>query len=201
MAFLRSSLATPDYGKNGAVSVSLTDSGSNVATDIISLSDAKEWLRVDYDTDDSLITRLIDRVVRHTEATYNFHLIEKTVVAEWEYFARTVNLPETPATSITSIKTVDNNGTETTLTNNQDYYLTGDTLVFDKIYDYESPYTRVRLKATYTAGYTTIPSDIKLGLENAIASKYEDRQDIAGMNVSEMVNGSKSFFRNYVKMF
>jgi hypothetical protein len=71
-----------------------------------------------------------------------------------------VRLPLYPVQSITSVKTIDGSGTETTLTVNEDYYLTGDTLVIDTVYGWEVPDDRIRLKVVFVAGYTSIPSGI-----------------------------------------
>jgi len=199
MAFLKSTLATPDYGQNGVVTISTTETGTNASTDVLSTADAKAWMKVDTSTDDSLIADLVAEVIDIVEQTYSFQLIEKTVVAEYESFARRVELPLFPVQSITSVKTLDDDGTETTLTEGTDYYLTGDTLVFGQIYDNEYPFARVRLSVTYTAGYTSIPNGIIIGLKKAVLSSYEDRQDLVEGSVNELPNGSKSYFKRYTK--
>jgi uncharacterized phiE125 gp8 family phage protein len=200
MAFLRASLSTPDYGRNGVVTVSTTETGTNASTDVLSTADAKAWMKVDTSTDDSLIADLVAEVIDITEQTYSFQLIEKSVVAEFESFGKRVGLQLFPIQSITSVKTVDDDGTEITLTSGSDYYLTGDTLVMNQIYDSEYPFARIRLKVTYVAGYTSIPNGIIIGLKKAVLSSYEDRQDLVDGSVNELPNGSKQHFKRYSKL-
>jgi len=200
MAFLKATLATPDYGQNGVVTVSTTETGTNASTDVLSTADAKAWMKVDTSADDSLIADLVAEVIDIVEQTYSFQLIEKTVVAEYESFARRIELPLFPVQSITSVKTVDDDGTETTLTSGTDYYLTGDALVVNQIHDNEIPFSRVRLKVTYVAGYSNIPNGIIIGLKKAVLSSYEDRQDLVEGSVNELPNGSKQHFKRYSKL-
>ena len=146
MAFLSTGrLATPNYGRNGILNLSKTATGTNVFTDIVSTSDAKSWMKVENNVEDSLIDNLIEEIIDVVEEQYSFQLLEKNVVAEYESYSQTVELPLYPVKSITSVKTISNQGTETTLTVNSDYYVQGDTLVFFQTHPYEYPYDRVRL--------------------------------------------------------
>ena len=197
---LRSSLKTPDYGLNGVVTVSNTATGTNASTAVLSTADAKAWMKVDTSADDSLIADLVAEVIDIVEQTYSFQLIEKTVTAEWEMYAKRVDLPLFPVQSLSSVKTITNEGTETTLTAGSDFYLQGDTLIFNTLYDYSEPYQRLRLKVVYTAGYTSIPNGIKIGLKKAVLSSYEDRQDLVEGSVNELPNGSKAHFKRYAKL-
>ena len=72
MAFLRASLSTPDYGRNGVVTVTTTETGTNASTDVLPTADAKAWMKVDTSTDDSLIADLVSEVIDITEQTYSF---------------------------------------------------------------------------------------------------------------------------------
>ena len=193
-------LKTPFKGKTGPFTFSTVDTGTNASTDVLSTADAKAWMRVDTSADDSLIADLVAESIDFVEEQYGFQLIEKTVTVEYENYGKEVRLPLYPVQSVTSVKTIDGSGTETTLTVNEDYYLTGDTLVIDTIYGWEVPDDRIRLKVVYVAGYTSIPSGITLGLKKLVASNYEDRQDVVEGNVSEMPNSSKKHFKRYAKL-
>ena len=200
MAIVTSRLSTPDYGRNGVLTVTQTATGTNTSTDIISTADAKAWMKVDTATEDSLIADLVAEVIDAVEQEYSFQLIEKTVTASWESYAKRVELPTFPVKSITSVKTITSNGTETTLTADEDYYLQGDSLIFSEIDPYAYPYERVRLKVVYTAGFDPIPNGIILGLKKAILSAYEDRQDLVEGSVKELPNSSKSYFNKWIKL-
>jgi uncharacterized phiE125 gp8 family phage protein len=197
---LRSSLKTPDYGLNGIATVSTTETGTNASTDVLSTADAKAWMKVDTSADDSLIADLVAEVIDIVEQTYSFQLIEKTVTASYEMYGKRVDLPLFPVQSVSSVKTITNEGTETTLAAGSDYYLQGDTLIFNTLHDYSEPFQRLRLKVVYVAGYTSIPNGIKIGLKKAVLSSYEDRQDLVEGSVNELPNGSKSHFKRYAKL-
>ena len=197
---LRSSLKTPDYGLNGVVTVSTTESGTNASTDVLSTADAKAWMKVDTSADDSLIADLVAEVIDIVEDTYSFQLIEKTVTATYEMYGKRVDLPLFPVQSISTVKTITNDGTEATLTAGDDFYLQGDTLIFNTLYDYNEPFQRLRLEVVYTAGFDPIPNGIILGLKKAVLSSYEDRQDLVEGSVNELPNGSKSHFKRYAKL-
>jgi uncharacterized phiE125 gp8 family phage protein len=187
-------------GKTGPFTFSTVNTGDNDSTHVLSTADAKLWMRVDTSADDSLIADLVAESIDFVEEQYGFQLIEKTVTVEYEYFGKEVRLPLYPVQSITSVKAIDGSGTETTLTVNEDYYLTGDTLVIDTVYGWEVPDDRIRLKVVFVAGYTSIPSGIVLGLKKLVASNYEDRQDVVEGNVSEMPNSSKKHFKRYARL-
>lgn len=193
-------LKSPFKGKTGPFTYSTVDTGDNASTDVLSTADAKAWMRVDTSADDSLIADLVAESIDFVEEQYGFQLVEKTVTVEYEYYGKEVRLPLYPVQSVISVKTIDGSGTETTLTVNEDYYLTGDTLVIDSVYGWEVPDDRIRLKVVYVAGYTSIPSGIALGLKKLVASNYEDRQDAVEGNVSEMPNSSKKHFKRYAKL-
>jgi uncharacterized phiE125 gp8 family phage protein len=197
---LRSSIKTPDYGRNGIVTVSTTETGTNDSTDVLSTADAKAWMKVDTSADDSLIADLVAEVIDTVEQTYSFQMIEKTVTASYEMYGKRVDLPLFPVQSISTVKTITNDGTETTLTAGNDFYLQGDTLIFNTLNDYSEPYQRIRLQVVYVAGFDPIPNGIKIGLKKAVLSSYEDRQDLVEGSVNELPNGSKSHFKRYAKL-
>ena len=156
-------------------------------------------MKVETSDDDSLIASLVTETINTVEQQYSFQLIEKTVTAEYETYAARVDLPLFPVQSVSSVKTINHEGTETTLTAGNDFYLTGDTLVFNTVHGYDAPYQRLRLKVVYTAGFTSIPSGITVGLKKAVLSAYEDRQDLVEGSVSVLPNSSKTYFKKYTK--
>ncbi len=199
MAFLRSSIRTPDYGLNGVVTVSSVATGTNTSSDVLSTADAKSWMKIETSDDDSLIASLVAETINTVEQQYSFQLIEKTVTVEYETYSARVDLPLFPVQSVSSVKTINYEGTETILTAGDDFYLTGDTLVFNTVHGYDAPYQRLRLKVVYTAGFTSIPSGITVGLKKAVLSGYEDRQDLVEGSVSVLPNSSKTYFKKYTK--
>ena len=193
-------LKTPFNGLNGPFTFSTVNTGDNSASDILSLAQAKTFMRVEGNDEDDLIESMIEESIQFVEEQYGFQLVTKTVTVEYEFFGKEVNLPLYPATSVTSVKTIQPDGSEHTLTVNEDYYKTGDKLVFDNVYGWEIPEDRVRLKIVYTAGYQSIPSGIILGLKKLVASNFEDRQDAVDGSVSMLPNNSKQHFKRYARL-
>lgn len=187
-------LRTYDEGRNIGLDYSFTNTGSAP----ISTADVKAWSKIDFSDDDSIISDLIDEVIDVVEREYNFTIVDKTVTATWESYGRSVSLPLGPVDSITTVKRIDNDGIETTLTVNEDYWLSGDDLTFNEVFQYERPYHRMRLEVKYDTGWATLPAGIKLGLKKAILSHYSDRQDlVGGMSIIELPNASKQQFETY----
>ena len=192
---------TPDRGRNGTLTVEVSDT-ANTATPI-SITDVKNWAKVETNSDDTLIGDLIYEIISHVENTYQIPVISKDVVATWDSFSKQVKLPFTPVSSITTVKTIQTDGdgtqTETTLDENEDYRLVGDSLYFNAVYPYKNPYERVTLEVTYVSAWGKVPNDVLLGLKKAILTNYEDRQDnVGGMNIVEIPNSSKSIFQKYI---
>lgn len=200
MGLLRTSLLTPDYGHNGVVTASTVATGTNTALDVLSAADAKDWMKVDSSSENTLISELISETIDNVEQQYSFQIIEKTVTANWESFGQRVDLPLFPVKAVSSVKTINNEGTETVLASGSDFYLAGDTLVIKSVHGYDLPYQRLRLQVTYVAGFDTIPGGIITGLKKAVLSAYEDRQDLVEGSVSELPTSSKTYFKKYAKL-
>ena len=193
-------LKSPYKGKTGSFSLSKTNTGTNSSTDVLSTESAKLWAKVDTTVEDALVADLVAESISFVEEKYGFQLIEKTVTVEYEFYGKEVRLPLYPVMSVSSVKTIQPDGTESTLTNNQDYYLTGDRLILDTVYGWEIPDDRIRLKVVYVAGFSTIPSGIVLGLKKLVASNFEDRQDAISGSNSILPNSSKAHFKSFVRL-
>ena len=63
MGLFSTTIRTPDYGQNGVVTVSATPTGTNTALDVLSVSNAKDWMKVESAGDDALITSLISEII------------------------------------------------------------------------------------------------------------------------------------------
>lgn len=186
-------LRTYDEGQTIGINYTYSNTGSEPIT----TANIKTWGKIDYTADDTLIGDLITEAIDVVENEYNFTIVDKTVTATWESYGRAVSLPFGPVKAITSVKRIDHEGTETTLTVNDDYRLIGNELIFDEVYQYESPFYRMKLEVIYTTGWAALPSGIKLGLRKAILSHYRDREDNTGFSVHEMPNSSRQQFLRY----
>lgn len=124
--------------------------------DLVSLAEMKNYLKQSYTNltlEDRLIEQMIQSARRWIEGYINKSVIQKTIVAFTTDELAEFDLPMPPVTTITSVKRVDLQGTETTLTKNTDYYeigLTEKTLQFMAIWATVS-YSIAGIKVTYTA--------------------------------------------------
>jgi len=198
MGLYRSRTSSGNYGENGVLTLTVSDTSG--ASDLISVADAKSWLKIDTSDEDDLIQDLIDEVTSDIENNYQIPVKSKDVTAVWENFASAVPLPFQPVSSITTVKTIESDGTTTTLTVDEDYRLVGNRLLIDEIYGYERPYNRTKLEVVYVSAFDSVPNDVRLALKKAVLSNFEDRQDVVGgMSVSMLPNSSKKILSKYRK--
>lgn len=97
-------------------------------TEPVTLQEVKDYLRISYDTENTMISRMIRSVREWVEDYLQSSLVDHTITAlfsELEEDAWTLDLPFGPHASITSVKRLDMEGTETALTLNSGYYKTG----------------------------------------------------------------------------
>jgi len=152
----------------------------------VTIAQVKNFLRLDYDVDDTLISILIDSANQAFEAFANRSLFESEITAYYESFGNTIRLPYSPVREVNSVKIQFLDGEEQDV----EWELFGDqNLVLKPSNIYGEGY---RLIINYSAGYDEIDPRIKLGLLKWIATNYEDRQDTADFNVFEVPNGSRS---------
>lgn len=183
-------LTTLDFGVNRLRSVE----SENATGEYVTLAEAKLWLRVDGDDEDSLIQGLIDDAVAEAERILNRSLIEKRYTAIWATFSAEVPLPFTPVSEIISVERI-NKGELEEIT---DFYSIADALRFEKTYGYESPYYQQGLKVVYDAGVSDV--GVKSAVKQMILTNYEDRQDNAD-NIMEIPSNSRKKllrFKRYV---
>lgn len=130
----------------------------------VSLEEAKEWLKIspDIDEDDNLIGMIITASRIICEKASNLSFIPRTVTATILNRLGYINLPYGPVT-----------GTVTYTLDDEDETALED---FDIRDGYED-----RVIATYTAGYSVLPKNLKKALLNQIAWSYENRGDVALM--------------------
>lgn len=178
------------------------------ASEPLTATEVKNYLKVDTSADDDLITDIIAAARRQVEAYTSLALISQTIVQKWDALPPTsgaLYLARGPLISLSSITYTDTAGASQTLST--DYYL---------VDDYDVP-AKVRLKygqtwpdtynqdnvitATYTAGYAdadSVPEDIKQAMLLLIADMYENRTDY----VKRMPTAAEYLMDKYrVKLF
>jgi len=166
------------------------------ATEPVTLTEAKAHCRVDYTDDDTLITSLIVAAREYCEEITRRAFITQT----WDYKkdrfkGDEIDLPKGPLISVTSVKYIDNTGTEQTLATSEYDVRTYTSeqgeigLAFSKFW----PVVRAvddAVTIRFVAGYgaaSDVPQAIKQAMLMLIAHWYENRESvIAGITASNV---------------
>lgn len=157
------------------------------ASEPVTLSQAKSFLRVDGSTEDSVITDLIKtaRIVGEQETGKSF-ITQSWRISYTNDTPSYVPLPHGPVQAITSVTAFDEDGGDTVLGAGQ-YHIdaSGATLVL------ETHPEGVRVEIDYTAGYgdtaDDVPGDLVQAILLHIAHLYEQRDSILPPTFSMMI--------------
>jgi uncharacterized phiE125 gp8 family phage protein len=135
----------------------------------ITLAEAKNYLRVDFDDDNDLITSLIASARIRLEKYAGIAMSARTlqVVAYVDDF---IELPYAPLNTITTVEYW--NGNSWTAMSLGQYNVLGTT--YKKIYMVANGEMEYRF--TYTCGYTTLPQPIRTALYKLLADLYDYRE-------------------------
>jgi uncharacterized phiE125 gp8 family phage protein len=133
----------------------------------VTLAEAKSYCRVTTDAENDLFAILIKSAREAVEVATGLSLVPKDITTYFNNISGNFDIPFGPIDISTfELFDMEQNGLEITGTNLQ---LIGDE--FPKL-----DYPRWgNLKATYEAGYTTIPTDLKLAILDQISYDYENR--------------------------
>lgn len=136
---------------------------------VVTLAEAKNYLRVDYSEDDSLITTLINTAQTRLEQYAGVAMTPRTlkVVAYVDDF---IELPYVPTNNITLVEYWDNTAWVSMAAG--EYQVLGDTtkkVYMTSIYNNE-------FRFTYTCGYATTPQTMKTALLKMVSDLYEYRE-------------------------
>ena len=172
----------------------------------LSVEDVKLHSRIDEDDDDILILSKIKGARREAENFTHRTLITTTFDWRLDGFPAWFCVPVPPLQSVTSIKYIDENGTEQTLSSsNYDVDTFSEPGRITPAYDQVWPSTRavvnsvtVRFVAGYGSTAASVPEDIRNAMHLNISDLYEHRENIVlGMTVNEINNNSKAMLRPY----
>ena len=154
----------------------------------LNLSEVKDWLRVDGDDDDSLITNLITQVRELVESYLGTSIALQDITLTTGNGGSGITLPYQPIASITSVQDDDGNDVS--------YDWNGYMLSFNNmIISVTAGSTPDHFTVVYEAGYATIPAGLKLGLLEVIAWLYENRGDAGKLNYMIYQNANLQPYR------
>jgi hypothetical protein len=196
---------------------------SYVATEPVSLAEAKTQLYVDFADDDTFIGSLITQARMAIETYCNISILYKTVTAtlrnnidysnmpdaltwisRWDYgfygltpAGQWFELPHGPVQVVLSVTSIDSTGAITLLTNNTDYWVRGTSFKQIKLNTWSD-----QIIVIYMTGYATCPYDLKLAILNEISFRYEQRGNTTNRYASQDVGaseGSKYLAAKYIR--
>lgn len=150
----------------------------------ISLSEAKTYLKVDHNDEDTLIATLIKAAREYIESHIGRAMITQTIEAVYDDWC--IILPLANAQSVTSVKYYDNNGNQQTW-DAANYTLEAkgepNSIVrnVDVTYPVLSLPKRDRVEVIYVAGFgddaDSVPAELKIMMYKVLSEFYEHRED------------------------
>ena len=187
-------LATRNTGKNVGFTKKITDNGTG---DIITLSEAKSFMRVTTSDDDTLINTIIEAMIDSAERYTGLSFRTKEMTLEYQEYGQEIILPYGPHVSVDEVR-IKFEGNETVLASTG-YYITGQeffTLNLNEFFTHEN----IEIDVTTGYGAGSVPALIKLALLKATLSNYEDRQDLIDGNANLLPNSSKKLLDQYKRV-
>ena len=184
-------LFTPNNGSFTGYSVQLAETAPVVEP--VTLAEAKEYARIDGSTEDTLITSLIKMARLHCESFTGKSLIPKTVTVTSFTYPYQFQMPYGPLlaeNNVTKCVTLDQNAVETTLNYQVNAGLYPKLFILGGAQSY-------KFKLIYTAGFTTVPEDIKLAIKMMVNTLYERREDFSDLQAIESPLGVKALLMPY----
>jgi uncharacterized phiE125 gp8 family phage protein len=183
-------LYTPSNGSFTGYSVQLS---TGAVTEPVTLAEAKEYARIDGFSEDALITSLIKMARIHCESYIGKSIVLKTVTIDSFTFPYQFQMPYGPLTSelnISKCVTIDENNVETPLQYRVNAGLFPKLFILGGAQSY-------KFKLVYTAGFTTVPDDIKLAIKMMVNTLYERREDFSDLQAIESPLGVKALLMPY----
>lgn len=153
-------------GYNRVLDIQFNESS---VTEPVTLTEAKNFCRVDISTDDSLITQLVTTARLMCEAYTGVGFVEHEAVAVIWNENGDMYIPYGPTGTINSVTDIDGN----VLILDTDYEIRGNQFKrFSCSYDTE-------FTIDYTTGYSVLPDVLKTALLNQIYYLYDNRSEAA----------------------
>jgi hypothetical protein len=183
-------LYTPSNGSFTGYSVQLS---TGAVTEPVTLAEAKEYARIDGFSEDALITSLIKMARTHCESYIGKSIVLKTVTIDSFTFPYQFQMPYGPLTNEANISkcvTIDENNVETPLQYRVNAGLFPKLFILGGAQSY-------KFKLVYSAGFTTVPEDIKLAIKMMVNTLYERREDFSDLQAIESPLGVKALLMPY----
>jgi len=151
---------------------------SDVSTEPVQVTEVNDFLRIS-NVQPTVIQTTIQAVREEAERLSHRYLTQRSVDAEWDQFFDSVDLPRPPVDSVSKVESYDRGGDTWNMVDSADYDVRGRRLELD------SGVHGVPLRVTYTAGYDTLPADLKLQMLKDIRHAYDHRDPTMGEVVQD----------------
>jgi uncharacterized phiE125 gp8 family phage protein len=165
------------------------------ATEPVSLVEAKAQCRIDDTASDDLLNIYIPAARAFVEEYTGTKLVSQTVLLQGRGFCDLAALPIAPVISVSSVKYLDPDGTEQTLsTDVYEVVTAGLSAAIRLKVDQSWPDVRDvpdAIRVTAACGYSTLPDPIKGALLLTVASWFDNR------NVGPIPDAAYSLLANY----
>ena len=183
-------------------------------TEPVTLQEAKDFLAVDHDEHDSLISSLITAARQRAENYCNQSFVEKRYVLALDNYPRkgTIKLPRGPVRSIISVKY--NNGTEEVTLSSNKYHLNN--YASPAWILFKEPFTPAdepnSLKIQYITGFDSVsyiadgneepafpfPEPVRTAIKMITRTMYDHRDDlVVGAAVNQIPKSSEYLLNDY----
>lgn len=172
----------------------------------VSLGRAKEYLRVDFDTDDNLITLLLRSGIAQVEKLTGHVLSPRVIEKRLNSFpSAEIALPFEPVSEVVSVTYVDTDGASATMAEADYRVVDGDPYMLLPAINgsWPSAYlqpgaVRVRALAGYEAGL--LPADLERAVLMLVAHGYENREAVTSSAANEVPLGVQSLCWPYRRL-
>lgn len=167
----------------------------------ITLEEAKHFMRILEDDDDTLIESMIIGAREYAENYTNRQLMSATFELTTDIIYSGFKLPKSPVQSITKIEYMDEDGVYQVL-DTSDYYSYIDNEITKLDVNILPTYKddKRAFKITFVSGYDTVPNSIISFMKVLISTMYENREQYiigvsANTNANPMINKMLDMYR------
>lgn len=157
--------------------------------DAATVSMVKDYYNINTDDYDDQIVRNLRTSLITIENYTNRNIVTRQVTARWKVHPNVVILPNAPIVSITSVKAIDEDGTEETLTLNTDYYSYGDKEIDLEVVLGNYPSLEVIYEAGYGKGLDDIPTWAQDAVIYQLGIYYSNFDESMGTRVYDANSG------------
>jgi len=164
---------------------------TDVATELLTITEFKVWAQIDGTDHDANLTILIKQVRETIEKKTGLGIGTQTLEVIADLCGYPFELPRGPVQTVTSIyEKVTSSDWGSILVEDTDYDL--DLNDFTEIRDYGQG----RFKFAYSTGYTTnLPAGLKLLWQKLVLAHFEARSDSGLANIKALENELKQYMR------